>query len=69
MHHHRLGGVNTAAVWVGIGAAFGNPHMEAILSCGVTRRFLKNWETMYDIKTGGATDSQELFLKDGKGGM
>ena len=33
VHHHRVGVVTIAAAWVGLGAAFGNLYMEAILSC------------------------------------
>ena len=31
VHHHRVGGVTTTAVLVGLGAAFANLSMEAIL--------------------------------------
>ena len=65
MHHHRLGGVNTAAVWVGIGASFGNPHMESILICRVTSTLNKILDTKSKLKTGGEAPSQELSVKEG----
>ena len=37
VHQHRVGMVTTAAAWVGLGAAFGNLSMEAILSCKFLR--------------------------------
>ena len=37
VHHHRVGVATTSSEWAGIGAAFGNPYLEAILSYGVQR--------------------------------
>ena len=65
-HHHRVEGVNTAAAWVGLGDAFGNPSMESILSCGVTRKLNTIWEKTSRLNKRGEAASQELFVKDGK---
>ena len=45
VHHHRVGGVTTAAAWVGLGDSFGNPPMEAILSCRVPMKLNTVWDT------------------------
>ena len=37
VQHHMVGGGDTSAEWVGLGAAFGNSYMEAMLICGVPR--------------------------------
>ena len=59
--------MTTDAVWVGLGAEFGNRSMEAILSYGVLRTLNTFWDITYKIKTGGADGSQELSKKDIKG--
>ena len=41
VQNHRRGGVNTAVAWVGLGVKFGNPYMEAILSCRVPKTLKK----------------------------
>ena len=66
MHHHRVGGVTAAATWVGIGAAFGNSYMEAILICGVPRKLNTILYTTSKLKTGGAAAPKEISLKDVK---
>ena len=58
------GGVTTAVSWVGIGEAFGEPYMEAIMSCGVPRTLNTIWYTTSKLKTGGAAASQELSVKE-----
>ena len=40
VHHHRVGAVDIAAVWLGLGEALGNPSMEDILSCVVPRTLI-----------------------------
>ena len=66
VHHHRVEVVTTAAVWVGIGASFGNPSMEAVLSCGVPRTLNTIWDTTSKLKTIGEAASQEIYVKDRK---
>ena len=66
VHHHRVGGVTTSAAWVGLGAAFGNPSREAILSCGVPRTLNTIWYTTSKLKTIWEVASQELSVKYGK---
>ena len=46
VHHHRVEGATTAAAWVGLGAAFGNPFMEAILSYVFPRMLNTIMDTM-----------------------
>ena len=66
VHHHRVGRVNTVAAWVGLGDAFGNPYIEAILSCGFMRTLNKIWDTKSQLKTRQESTSKELSVKDGK---
>ena len=66
VHHHRVGGVTTDAAWEGLGAAFGIPYMDAILSCGDLRMLNKFLYTTSKLKTRGEDASQELSVKDGK---
>ena len=65
VHYHRVVGVTTTAEWVGLGSAFGNPSMEAILSCKVTSTLNSIWQTMSKLKKVGAAASWELSTKDG----
>ena len=65
VHHHRVGGVTTAAAWVGLGDSFGNLPMETMLSCGVLRTLKIIWDTTSKIKTRGEVASQELSTKNG----
>ena len=53
VHHHRVGGVTTAAAWVGLGDSFGNLPMETMLSCRVLRMLKIIWDTTSKIKTRG----------------
>ena len=46
VYHYGVEGVTTAAAWVGLGAAFGNPFMEAILSYVFPRMLNKIMDTM-----------------------
>ena len=46
VYHYGVEGVTTAAAWVGLGAAFGNPFIEALLSCGFPRTFITIRDTM-----------------------
>ena len=64
VHQHRVEGVTTVATWVGIGASFGNPSMEAILSYGVPRTLKTVWDTTSKLKTRGEAASQEISVKD-----
>ena len=66
VHHHRVGGVTTAAAWAEIGAAFGNPSMEAILSCGFPGTLNTIWDKTSKLNTRGEAASQKLSMKDGK---
>ena len=43
VHCHRVRVVTTNALWVGLGGAFGNQSIEAILSCGVLRELNTIW--------------------------
>ena len=56
LYYPRVELVTAAAVWLGIGAAFGNAFMVAILSYGVPR-IKKNWETVYKLNTRVAASS------------
>ena len=70
VHHHMMGGVTTAAAWVGLGVDFGKPSMEAILSCVLPRILNTIWDTMSRLKTGRAATSQvpyALFHERGLG--
>ena len=70
VHHHIVGGATTAAAWVGLGAYFGKPSMESILSCGVPRTLNTIWDTMSKLKIGRAATSQvpyALFHERGLG--
>ena len=67
VHHHRVGGVNTASALVGLGASFGNPTTEAILSYIVPRMLNTIWYTTSKLNTGGSSASQKLSLKGVKG--
>ena len=64
VHYHRVGGATTAAAWVGLGAAFGKPYMETILSCGVPMTLNKVWDTTSKINTRREAAYQELYMKD-----
>ena len=64
IHHHRVGRVTNDAAWVRIGSAFGNPSMEAILSCGVLRTLKTIWDITSKLKKIGESDSQEISVKD-----
>ena len=66
VHHHRVGRETTPSVWVGLGSAFGNPSMEAILSCGVPATLNKIWDKTSKLKTRGEVSSEEISVKDGK---
>ena len=58
--------MTTTEAWLGIGAAFGNPHMEAILSCGVPRKLKNIWDKTSKLNTGGAASFQEISVKGRK---
>ena len=58
--------MNTASALVGLGASFGNPTTEAILSYIVPRMLNTIWYTTSKLKTGGESASEELSVKDGK---
>ena len=66
VHHHMVGGVTTDAAWVGPGAAFGNPSMEAILNCGVPITLNKIWDSASKLNTRVEVASQEISMKGGK---
>ena len=66
VHHHRVGVLTTVAAWMGLGEDFGNPYMEAILSCGVLSTLNKIWDTTSKLKTRGEVSSEEISVKDGK---
>ena len=51
VRHHRVGRVTTAASWVKLGVDFGNPSMEVILSCSVTRALKNNWDSADKLNT------------------
>ena len=51
-NHHRLRGVTTAAVWVGLREDFGKPSLEAILRYGVPSTLDTIWDTTSKLKTG-----------------
>ena len=51
VHHHMVGGVNTAAAWERLGGDFGDLSMEAILVCRVSITLNTIWYTTYKIKT------------------
>ena len=63
VHYHRVGGVTTAAVWVELGTAFGDPSMEAILSYGVPRTLYTIWYTTYKLKTVESSVSQKISVE------
>ena len=63
-HHKRVEGVTTSAAWLGLRAAFGDPSMEAVLSCGVPRTLNKVWDTTSKINTRREAAYQELYMKD-----
>ena len=65
LFHHRVGGATTTAAWVGLGAAFGKPYMETIMSRRVPRTLDKVWDTTSKPKTRGEATSQELPVKGG----
>ena len=52
VHHLRVGVVTTAAVWVGLEAAFGDPSMDAILICGIPSTLNTIWDKMSKLKIG-----------------
>ena len=64
VHHHIVGGATNAAAWVGLDEAFGEPSMEAILSCGVPRMPNTIWDTTYKLNKGGSCSYWELYTKD-----
>ena len=66
VHHHMVGGVTTDAAWVGPGAAFGNPYMEAILNCGVPITLNTIWDSASKLNTRVEVASQEISMKGGK---
>ena len=57
VHHHRVGKVTTAALWVGLGDAIGDRSMEDILICGVPRTLYTIWDTTSNLKTRGEVNS------------
>ena len=56
--------MTTAAVWLGLRAAFGNLSMEAILSCGFPRKLNTIWDTTSKLNTIGEVAAQKLSMKD-----
>ena len=56
--------MTTAAVWLGLRAAFGNLSMEAIMSCGFPRTLITIWYTESKLNTEGEATSQEFSVKD-----
>ena len=56
--------MTTAGACVGIGEAFGNLSMEAILSCGVPRTLNKIWETTSKLNAIGEAASKELSVEN-----
>ena len=66
VYHHRLGGVTTNSACVGIGEAFGNPSMEAIMSCKFPRTLTTTWYKTSKLKIEGSPAFQEIYVKDGK---
>ena len=55
--------MTTAVAWVGLGAAFGKPYMEAILTCRVPRKLNTIWYTTFKLNTVRADSSQEISVK------
>ena len=64
VHHHRVEGVTTASSWVGLGTDFGNPYIEAILSCVFTRTLNKIWDPVGKLNTKGVAAFHKLSTKE-----
>ena len=56
--------MTTNAVWLGLGVNFGNPYMEAILSCRVPRKLNTIWDKTSKLKTGEVASSKEPSSND-----